>query len=360
MMSTSSFIASELTITPTTSPKEKLPKEELSFGDSFSDHMMEIDWTKEGGWGKPRISEYANLELSPASTGLHYGEADGRCQHEVANYHTPPWTLYHHFTHLAFFVIPDTLPHSPFLCSVFSSLSLLYRFLSGIQCFEGMKCYSTSKGGLRLFRPDRNMARLNSSMNRLAMPSFDGGELTSLLKEFCKVEESWVPQGAGYSLYLRPTAIGTHPFLGVDVSAHVKLFVIASPVGPYYPQGFKPVSLYADSVNKRAWPGGVGGFKLGGNYGPTIEPAKEAMAMGYNQVLWMWGDNDEVTECGAMNLFFVLEEVSATSASERDEHQIKPSNATLVVLIAGRQEDSTDRSSRQGGHPPWRYQAEYY
>ena len=109
------------------------------------------------------------------------------------------------------------------------------------------------------------------------MPGFDGGEMIELLKKFCEVEKEWVPKGAGYSLYLRPTAIGTHPFLGVDVSDHVKLFVIASPVGPYYPTGFKPVSLFADSTNKRAWPGGVGSFKVGGNYGPTILPAKEAM-----------------------------------------------------------------------------------
>lgn len=109
------------------------------------------------------------------------------------------------------------------------------------------------------------------------MPGFDGDEMIELLKRFCEVEKEWVPKGAGYSLYLRPTAIGTHPFLGVDVSDHVKLFVIASPVGPYYPTGFKPVSLFADSTNKRAWPGGVGSFKVGGNYGPTILPAKEAM-----------------------------------------------------------------------------------
>ena len=70
----STFSASELTITPTSSPKTKLPKEELSFGNTFSDHMLEIDWTMEDGWGKPRISEYGNLSLSPASTGLHYGE----------------------------------------------------------------------------------------------------------------------------------------------------------------------------------------------------------------------------------------------------------------------------------------------
>ena len=70
----------------------------------------------------------------------------------------------------------------------------------------------------------------------------------------------------------------------MDVSKEVKLYVIASPVGPYYRTGFNPVSLYADTENKRACPGGVGAFKVGGNYGSTIAPAKEAMAKGYNQV----------------------------------------------------------------------------
>ena len=145
-------------------------------------------------------------------------------------------------------------------------------------------------------------------MSRLAMPSFDSDELIKLLKEYVKVEKDWVPSLPGYSLYLRPTAIGTHPYLGVDVSDHVTLYVIASPVGPYYPTGFKPVSLLADSLNARAWPGGVGCYKVGGNYGPTIKPARAAMEGGYSQVLWMYGPDDEVTECGAMNLFFVVEE----------------------------------------------------
>jgi len=37
--------------------------------------MLEIDWEMDKGWGKPRISEYKNLSLSPASTGLHYGKS---------------------------------------------------------------------------------------------------------------------------------------------------------------------------------------------------------------------------------------------------------------------------------------------
>ena len=140
-----------------------------------------------------------------------------------------------------------------------------------------MKAYSppSSPSTPLLFRPDKNMARLQSSMGRLAMPSFDESELISLLKAYVSTEKDWIPTTPGYSLYLRPTAIGSHPYLGVDVSAHVTLYVIASPVGPYYPQGFKPVSLLCDSYNARAWPGGVGQYKVGGNYGPTIKPGEE-------------------------------------------------------------------------------------
>lgn len=81
-----------------------------------------------------------------------------------------------------------------------------------------------------------------------------------------------------------------------------KLFVITSPVGPYYKTGFKPVSLFADSVNVRAWHGGTGTYKIGANYAPTILPALEAEEKGYSQVLWLV--NDEISEVGTMNLFF--------------------------------------------------------
>ena len=58
-------------------------------------------------------------------------------------------------------------------------------------------------------------------------------------------------------MYLRPLALGTSPFLGVQPADHVKLFTIMSPVGPYYKSGFKPIKLFADTVNVRAWPGGM-------------------------------------------------------------------------------------------------------
>jgi len=86
------------------------------------------------------------------------------------------------------------------------------------------------------------------------------------IQELIRIDSNWVPEGDGYSLYLRPTAIATHPWLGVGDAQAIKMFVITCPVGPYYPTGFNPVRLYADSVNVRAWPGGTGNCKVGGGF----------------------------------------------------------------------------------------------
>lgn len=147
-----------------------------------------------------------------------------------------------------------------------------------------MKAYKDKDGNIRLFRPDCNMARLNDSLRRLYMPEVDGEQVTELIKSLLRLDQRWVPEGDGFSLYLRPTAIATDPFLGVSVADECKLFVITSPVGPYYPEGFKPIKLLADDKNVRAWPGGSGGTKLGANYGPTIAPAMAANDEGCAQV----------------------------------------------------------------------------
>ncbi|MCH1933011.1 branched chain amino acid aminotransferase, partial [Shewanella sp. A25] len=79
------------------------------------------------------------------------------------------------------------------------------------------------------------------------------------------------------------------------------LFVIASPVGPYYPTGFKAVSLEATDYAVRAWPGGVGDKKLGANYAPCIVPQLQAASRGFQQNLWLFGEEEYVTEVGTMN-----------------------------------------------------------
>jgi branched-chain amino acid aminotransferase len=100
--------------------------------------------------------------------------------------------------------------------------------------------------------------------------------------------------------------IGTQSTLGVGPPGSALLYVIASPVGPYYPTGFKAVSLEATDYAVRAWPGGVGDKKLGANYAPCVLPQLQAARRGFQQNLWLFGDDERITEVGTMNFFAVL------------------------------------------------------
>ena len=225
------------------------------WGRVFSPHLLKVDWTASDGWSTPRIQPHEPLQLSPAAMTLHYA----------------------------------------------------------LQCFEGMKVYRGDDETIRLFRPDLNARRMTSSLQRLAMPTFDELEFVELLKRFVEVERDWVPRGEGHSMYLRPTCVATDPFLGVGVPQEATLYVIASPVGPYFPDGFKPITVVADTVNVRAWPGGAGDTKIGGNYAPTIKPVLDASAATdgrAQQVLFLFGDDHRVTEVGSMNVFVVLRTAS--------------------------------------------------
>lgn len=246
----SSLDASKLVITKTTSPKQKLPNDQLVFGKTFTDHMLEIEWTMKDGWGVPKISPYHKLSLDPSTVVFHYG----------------------------------------------------------FELFEGMKAYRDANNNIRTFRGDKNMERMNKSAARICLPTFDNEELQKLIDKFILLDQDFVPQGSGYSLYLRPTMIGTSESLGVATPDKALLYVIASPVGPYYSTGFKPVSLEATDYAVRAWPGGVGDKKLGANYAPCILPQLQAAKRGYHQNLWLFGDEGYITEVGTMNAFFVFKD----------------------------------------------------
>jgi branched-chain amino acid aminotransferase len=172
-----------------------------------------------------------------------------------------------------------------------------------------MKAYkSLADDSIRLFRPEKNMERLCSSMDRLHMPGgdFDHQELINCISALVLLDKDWIPYGEGYSLYIRPTVIATHKFLGLAAPDSLLLYVITCPVGPYYKSGFDPIRLTADTDYVRAWPGGTGNAKVGGNYAATMKAAADAEKEGYSQILWLFGDNDEATEVGSMNVFFYL------------------------------------------------------
>ncbi|KAF3026387.1 hypothetical protein G7054_g14056 [Neopestalotiopsis clavispora] len=238
----------KLSITKTSSPRTPSDPKSLVFGREFTEHMLTIEWTQQDGWLEPKIAPYQNLSLDPATCVFHYA----------------------------------------------------------FECFEGMKAYKDKSGNVRLFRPDKNMERFNKSSARIALPTFEPTALIELIAKFAKLEEKFIPNERGYSLYLRPTMIGTQKTLGVGPPGSALLYVIASPVGPYYPTGFKAVSLEATDYAVRAWPGGVGDKKLGANYAPCILPQLEAASRGFQQNLWLFGEEEYVTEVGTMNMFVAL------------------------------------------------------
>lgn len=165
-----------------------------------------------------------------------------------------------------------------------------------------MKAFRGVDNKIRLFLPEMNLTRFYNSCLRLALPTFNKEELYKCLVDLVALEKAWIPDGRGYSMYIRPTMIATQPTLGVTKSNFATLFIITGPAGAYWgAHGFKPVKLLADSRYVRAWPGGAGDIKCGGNYAPTIRPQSEAAAEGCQQVLWLF--NDQVTEVGTMNLF---------------------------------------------------------
>lgn len=247
-LATGALDASKVKITNITKPSVLPPNDQLVFGHKFTDHMMTVEWTKKDGWKAPEIKPYAPLALDPSACVFHYA----------------------------------------------------------FEAFEGLKAYRTSDNKISLFRPDMNMKRMNKSAARICLPTFDGSELIKLMGKLIEQDKHLVPKGQGYSLYMRPNIIGTTATLGVSTPDRALLYVIASPVGPYYKTGFKAVRLEATDYATRAWPGGVGDKKLGANYAPCILPQLEAAKRGYQQNLWLFGPQKNVTEVGTMNVFFAF------------------------------------------------------
>ncbi|XP_076664341.1 branched chain amino acid transaminase [Andrena cerasifolii] len=220
----------------------------LTFGKYFTDHMLKIFYHEAlGGWQMPEITPLENLVLHPASKVLHYA----------------------------------------------------------IELFEGLKAYRGVDGKVRLFRPELNMERMNGSAMRTGLPTFIGDELIKCCCRLISIDQEWVPHSTASSLYVRPTLIGIDPTLGVASSESALLYVILSPVGSYFKKTHDGVgiSLLADPRYTRAWPGGCGNYKVGSNYGPTIYVQREAVERGLQQVLWLYGEDNEVTEVGTMNIF---------------------------------------------------------
>jgi len=237
----------ELRITKTEKPRRRVADPELGFGVHFADHMLVVDYTHGKGWHDARIVPYGPFVMDPASVVLHYGQA----------------------------------------------------------VFDGLKAFRNAKKGVVLFRPDRHLARLNRSAARVCIPPLDEAFALRTLKELVRLEADWVPRTAGCALYVRPTIIATEAALGVHPSRNYIYFVILSPVGAYYKEGFNPVKIIVEEQYVRAAKGGLGAAKTPANYAASLLAAEEAHAKGFTQVLWLdAAEHRYVEEVGTMNILF--------------------------------------------------------
>lgn len=266
----------DITITQAESKNAKPDADRLGFGTLFTDHMFNMDYDPDQGWHHPRIEPYGPIAMDPATMVLHYGQG----------------------------------------------------------VFEGLKAYRTANGNIQLFRPQENFKRLNNSCRMLCIPEFDEGFLLEALKKLLQLEKDWVPNAPETSLYIRPTIVAMDPFLGVRASHTYRFFIILSPVGAYYPEGFNPIKIQVTREHVRAVRGGVGEAKTLGNYAASLLAGDKAHQAGYTQVLWLDGvELKYVEEVGSMNIFFVIGDELITPALNGS---ILPGITRDSVLALGR------------------------
>lgn len=240
----------ELRIEKTKNPKQKPDMSKLGFGNYYTDHMFIMDYSSEKGWFDPRIVPYAPLSLDPACMTLHYGQTT----------------------------------------------------------FEGLKAYYSVKGEALLFRPEKNMERLNISNERLCIPTFDSNFVKKCIQKLVIMDKDWIPTEEGTSLYIRPFVIATDAHVGVHPSHTYKLIVILSPVAAYYDSGINPVKIYVEDTYCRAVKGGTGFAKTAANYASSLKSQEVASNKGYSQVLWLDGiEKKYIEEVGTMNVMFVID-----------------------------------------------------
>ncbi|MDR3609935.1 MAG: branched-chain amino acid aminotransferase [Ignavibacteriaceae bacterium] len=227
----------------------------LGFGLIFTDHVFEMDYAPEKGWHNASIKPLKDLSMHPATMFIHYGQA----------------------------------------------------------VFEGLKAFKTVSGEVVIFRPEKHMQRLNNSSKRICIPQVDIPFVLNALNELIEIDKDWIPTNKYEALYIRPFIFGSDPFLGVKPSTNYKLIIILSPVGAYYPEGFKPVKILVQDDYVRAVRKGLGECKTPANYAASLLAAEEAKKKGYTQVLWLDGiEQKYIEEVGTMNIFIRFRNEVAT------------------------------------------------
>jgi len=248
----------QYSIKVTKTSQSKLPQVDFNnipFGTVYSDHMFVADFI-DGEWTNLEIKPFGPISMNPSNLTLHYGQA----------------------------------------------------------IFEGMKAFKNQDGNPILFRPEMHVERINASARRMCMAEIPGDLFDQAVRQLVALDVDWIPQTPDASLYLRPFMFATDDFIGVKPSATYKFIIFTCPVGPYYS---KAVTLRAEETYVRAAVGGVGEAKCAGNYASSLLPAQKAVEDGFDQVMWLDAKEFKyIQEVGTMNLFFVIDGVVVTPATD--------------------------------------------
>lgn len=220
---------------------------EIQFGKNFSDHMFIADFYN-GDWHDARIVPFQNISLHPANFALHYGQS----------------------------------------------------------IFEGLKAFRSTDGSPLIFRPEKNLERLNKSAYRMCMAEVPRDLFFRALDTLVSLDRNWIPDIEGGSLYIRPFMFATDESVGIKPGDKFKFVIFSCPVGVYYSS---PVKVLVSDKYVRAAKGGVGQAKTSGNYAATMYPVKLAREAGYDQILWTDATEFKwIQEIGTMNVFFQIED----------------------------------------------------
>lgn len=245
----------------------------LGFGYRKTDYNVRC-YYRDGKWGELEISSSEYLNLHMGATALHYGQ----------------------------------------------------------EAFEGLKAFKGKDGKIRIFRMADNAARMQFSCDGIMMQKLPVEKFQEAVKLAVTLNKDYIPpHDSGASLYIRPLLIGSGPEIGVKPSAEYLFIVFVMPVGPYFPEGFKPTDLVILRHYDRAAPQGTGKYKVGGNYAASMVAGYKAKKDGYSAVLYL--DSREkkyIDECGPANFFGIKDNTYVTPESE----SILPSitNKSLMTL----------------------------
>ena len=173
-------------------------------------------------------------------------------------------------------------------------------------CFEGLKAYTTKDGKIVAFRPDLNAQRMVDSCRQLKMPEYPVEKFIDGIRQVVEANAAYVPPyGSGATLYLRPYMMGTNSVIGVKPASEYQFRIFATPVGPYFKGGVRPLTLRISDLD-RAAPHGTGHIKAGLNYAMSLYNIVDAHEQGYDENIYLDPQTrTKLEETGGANIILI-------------------------------------------------------